>query len=347
MTSFHSHNTLYDRQGEEYHSHLPEEETEVRVKQQAKGGVRTGLASGASSCQHEPERQMSPPGHLPVLPSPLLLTPPQQESPASSSHRAQEAPCIPTPGGPVAGTGSTAPLPSPPLPPSLPRDGSWLFLIFPSAQSGRGLLPPPKGSPSELWARQGQRALQNQDNLISLPQAAPWKTGHSLPALVPGTSKLALRGAGEGSGAQASGILLRPVPTSGLMRILAEVRRPREGSWEVHATALSTKCGANVSPQCSSRQLFVTGWAARAASMGHFTDKEMEGEGRAQGHAVVGSEPGPELRSSNPRSAALATPPRLGKAKAALQRRPGSPRWILRALPAALRRKRLASLTVI
>lgn len=121
---------------------------------------------------------------------------------------------------------------SPPLPlptPPLPGDGSWLFLIFPSAQSGRGLLSPPKGSPSELWARWGQRALQNQDNLISLPQAPPWKTGHSFPALVPGTSKLALRGAGEGSRAQASGILLRPAPKSGETRLLAEVCRPRGG----------------------------------------------------------------------------------------------------------------------
>lgn len=50
------------------------------------------------------------------------------------------------------------------------------------------------------------------------------------------------------------------------------------GSWEEHAAAPST-CTANASPQRSLYQPLLTIWAARAASTGRSTDKEMKGHG--------------------------------------------------------------------
>lgn len=70
--------------------------------------------------------------------------------------------------------------------PPFPRYGSWLFVIFPSAQPGCSHLP--KAVPQSCGQDGDQRVHKNQDNLIALPQPTAQKTGHSFTAVVPGSS---------------------------------------------------------------------------------------------------------------------------------------------------------------
>ena len=175
------------------------------------------LINGALSSLHLPGGQLCS-----TLACPSLPSPPLRAGPARSSPEPRRPCSFPLQVG--LQPAPAALLKSPPH----PRHSSCPFLAaFGAATAGRLAFSPPKGSSSELWAGRGVGGSENQDNLVPLPQTPPQKTGHGFGALVPGTGKLALLVAGEGSRALASGILLR----SGLTRAVAGVCRPWGGQW--------------------------------------------------------------------------------------------------------------------